>query len=150
MLHAIRLLRKFCCQACARRRLLIEAALYLLMARLGLAVLSFRQLTWFLNRSLPQAEITGSEREQLRQEVSWAIDTVATYLPGETLCFPRGIAAQAMLRRRRVRTTLYYGVAKVPGGGLTAHVWVQDGAQGVVGHRIASQYTVLMRYPEVP
>ena len=65
MLQTIQLLRKFWCQSYARQRLLIEAALSLLVARLGLTLLSFRQLSWCLNGALQQAEITGSERERL-------------------------------------------------------------------------------------
>jgi len=34
-----------------------------------------------------------------------------------------------------------------PVSGMKAHVWVQDGSDGVVGHLGASQYRVLARFP---
>jgi hypothetical protein len=42
---------------------------------------------------------------------------------------------------------MYYGAANDPLVGLKAHVWVQDGAHGVVGHTVAGDYGVLARFP---
>ncbi|MDX9956791.1 MAG: lasso peptide biosynthesis B2 protein [Anaerolineae bacterium] len=142
------LLRRFQRQPVARRTLLIEAAMYLLLARLALHVLPFRRIAAWLNRPPRRTELAGEGRERIRKEVIWAIEQAAKQLPGETVCFPRALAAQAMLRRRGISTTLYYGAATLPERGLTAHVWVQDGDEGVVGHREAGSYHVLARYPE--
>jgi hypothetical protein len=128
--------------------MVIEAAIFLLLARLAIIMLPFRCLTWYFNRHIKQPELIDPERKRLRREVSWAIDRAALILPGDTVCFPRGIAAQAMLRRRRIATILYYGAATLPETGLTSHVWVQDGVNGVVGHNSSSDYIILARYPE--
>ena len=129
------------------RHLQVEAALYLLVARLVLGFVPFRRLAWFFERSPGTIEVTGIERERLRMEVRRAIYFTAGRLPGKTACFPRAIAAQAMLRRRRVGTVLYYGAATLPGRGLTGHVWVQDGDAGVVGYKESNGYHILARYP---
>lgn len=142
------MLRRFLRQPASRRLLLMEAAVCLLLARLALRVLSFQRLTRLFNRPVRGSEVVGSARERLRTEVCWAIERTATYLPGETVCFPRGIAAQVMLQQRGIGTTLYYGAAILPERGLTAHVWVQDGEEGVVGHNAADRYKILARYPE--
>lgn len=68
-------------------------------------------------------------------------------LPFKIVCFPRGFAAQAMLRRRGITTTVYYGAASRSGRGLVTHVWVQDGAEGVMGLRAATGYKVIAKYP---
>lgn len=156
------------------RRYLTEAIICLHVARLALRVVPFRRLTWFFERppkrpeatyaereqlcksSLPtlyttrKDEITGVEREQLRKGVQWLIDEAAWFLPGETTCFPRAIAAQEILRRLGMGTTLYYGAANLPERGLTAHVWLQDGSEVIVGHHEAQDYHVLARYPDQP
>lgn len=139
---------KFLRQTPQRRGLLLEAALGLTLARLALRFVPFRQLKLFFNRPVRGSHVNGRQREHLRKEVAWAIEKTATFLPGETVCFPRGITAQAMLRRRGVGTTLYYGVTTSNGNGSIAHVWVQDGVQGVVGHRDIEAYHILARYPE--
>jgi hypothetical protein len=144
----VTVLCKFLRQTPARRGLLLEAALELSLARLALWVLPFRWLKPFFTRPVRGPQVNGRARERLRKEVAWAIDRIARILPGETVCFPRGIAAQTILRRHGVGATLYYGVNTLPERGPTAHVWVQDGAQGVVGHHDAETYHVLARYPE--
>ena len=130
-----------------RRKLLIEAWLRLVWARLLLRFLTFSQLTWVFNAPVRKTVFSNAEREQLRRDVGWAIERAADWLPGKTVCFPRGIAAQIMCRRRGIDTIMYYGAALDLVAGLTAHVWVQDGRYGVVGHTVADQYSVLARFP---
>jgi hypothetical protein len=93
-------------------------------------------------------EITGIERERFRKGVQWGINEAAWFLPGETVCFPRAIAAQAFLRRLGIGTTLCYGAATLPERGLTGHVWLQDGDEVVVGQHDGQDYHILARYPE--
>ena len=128
--------------------LLIEAAVCLALARLALWIVPFRRLRRMFTRPVSGREFKGAKRERVKAQVAWAIDRTARLLPGETVCFPRGIAAQVMLRRRGIDATLYYGATELPERGWTGHVWVQDGAQGVVGHRDAGAYHILARYPE--
>jgi len=127
--------------------MLAEAVLFLILARLSLALLSFSRLARFLNWQPKCDKVIGADRERLRKEVGEAVNVAAEHMPLEMVCFPRGIAVQAMLRRRGILTTLYYGVANLSDRGLGAHVWVQDAAEGVIGHHIAGHYTVLMQYP---
>ena len=155
-----------------RRQYLLEAMLYLLAARLALWMIPFRRLTWFFERpprrsqdtfaerqrigasaQIPftagKDEITGTERERFRRRAQRLIDAAAWFLPGETVCFPRAIAAQAILRRLGIGTALYYGAATLPERGLTAHVWLQDGNEVIVGHHDGQDYHILARYPEI-
>jgi hypothetical protein len=53
-----------------------------------------------------------------------------------------------MCRRRGISAVMYYGAATELVGGLSAHVWVLDGDDGVVGHELASKFRVLARFPE--
>lgn len=130
------------------RRIVLEAALSLLLARLAIRLLPFRYLARFVARPVSRPEVLGDERVRLREEVCWAIYQASQHLPGNVTCFPQAIATQAMLRRRCVGTVMYYGVARLPGWGLAGHVWVQDGTQGIMGHLINKGYAVLARYPD--
>jgi Transglutaminase-like superfamily len=132
----------------APRLLLAEAIVYLLAARLALSLFSFQQLTRLFVRPAKQPELAGAERERARKEVGRAIFRVRRSSFIRTTCMHRAIAAQAMLRRRGVSTTLYYGARTLPEQGLTTHVWLQDGTQGVVGHFAAKGYYVLECYPQ--
>jgi hypothetical protein len=63
------------------------------------------------------------------------------------MCFEQGFAAQAMLRLRGIRSSLYYGAAFDDRGELSAHVWVRAGNADVVGCETASRYAVLAIFP---
>jgi len=126
----------------------VEAILCLLLARLALFCFPFKMIQWFMNRPARQPEVQGNERKMLRNAVRWSILRATPLLPGKTACFPRGIAAQVMLRRRRISTTLYYGALTQHDKRLTSHVWVQDGQSGVIGLRAAHGYKIIGKYPE--
>ena len=132
----------------SKRIFVIEAFFYLLMARLALKRNSFLSLTGLFSSPLRKPELSGRPRRWAREEVQTAIFYVWRRFPWKPNCFHRALAAQAMLRRRGVSTTLYYGAATLPERGLTGHVWVQDGPVGVVGHCPAQGFRVLARFPE--
>jgi hypothetical protein len=71
----------------------------------------------------------------------------ARRLPWHPMCFPRGLAAQWMLRRRGIPSVLYYGAAPDAVKGVAAHVWVCDGEVPVIGGRAAEGMAVLARFP---
>lgn len=131
----------------APRLLLAEAVLYLLAARFALSIFSFQQLTRFFTSPARQPELVGAERARVRNEVGRVVFKVRRTSLLRTTCMHRAIAAQAMLRRRGVSTTLCYGARTLPEEGLTTHVWLQDGTQGVVGHYSAKSYYILERFP---
>lgn len=138
-----------------QRRLLLETISHLLLARLALHILPFRWLIWWFQRPSRQPELQGEARRAACQEVRLAIVYTNQLLQLNAVCFPRSIAAQTMLRHRGVSTTLYYGAATLAAEGvLTAHVWLQDGDEGVIAHEGISQFHVLARYsprePRVP
>ncbi len=135
-------------QRIGARLALGEAMACLFLARLALALVPFRCLTRIFSLPLRRDEISGPERSRVRREVWSAVARADRRLPGGTTCLHRAMTAQSMLRRRGVGATLYYGAATLPGKGLTAHAWVNDGDEGVVGYEEAHRYLILARYPE--
>ena len=129
-----------------RRRLLIEAAISLLAARSALRHVPFQSLASWFTRSVTAPEVTDPARALLCEDVRWAITQAARCLPGKTVCFPRALVAQSLLRRRGVDTDLYYGASFLPGEGLKTHVWLQNGDRGIVGHQEADDFHVLACY----
>ncbi len=154
-----------------RRRYLLQIMACLLAARLALRVIPFRWLTRFMERpprrprdtfverqwlgasalapyTAHRDEIAGVERERLRKVAQWLTNEAAWFLPGQTVCLPRAVVAQAFLRRLGLGATLYYGAATLPGRGLTAHAWLQDGHEMIVGNAGDQDYHILARYPD--
>jgi hypothetical protein len=118
------------------RRLALEALCFLAWAKILVQVLPFSRLSTRLGK--PQIEtpysITPRDRA-IAVEVSWAIQAVARHLPLGFVCLPQAIAAQAMLRRRGLPTTLYFGVAfdQKKKNHLNSHAWLRSGDKIVTG-----------------
>jgi len=132
-----------------KKMLCLEAAFFLLTSRLALQCLPFRLIQRFMNRAPKQPQLQGEERKRMREDIRWVISGMANHLPGETVCFPQGLAAQEMLRRRNIGTTLYFGATAKAGISLKSHVWVQDGEAAVIGCRGAAGYKIVAKFPNV-
>jgi hypothetical protein len=129
--------------------LALEAACYLACARAALVLIAFRHIAAYCTRGPRRTLAAGEARERALRDVRWAVAAAAARLPGKTVCFPRALAAQAMLRRRGVATTMTYG-ARSRSEQLEAHVWLTAGNEGVVGHDVAAEYAPLATYPGAP
>jgi hypothetical protein len=129
-----------------RRLLLLEAVFSLAVARFVVRRVPFARLEKWLSHHVGGLELDDPARRVVRRDVRWSVHRASGYFRVPAVCFPQALAAQGMLRRRRVGTCLYYGLAVVPGKGLAAHVWLQDGETAVVGHRQSTGYHVLARY----
>ena len=116
------------------RALLTEAVGRLCAATLLLRVLRFSRVAPRLGRHMaesPRAEDRVAAAGALR--IRWAVETAARHLPWKPVCLPQAVAAQWMLRRRGIASTLYLGID--PASGYDAHAWVRAGSIIVTGPR---------------
>jgi len=127
----------------------LEGILTLLYAYLIVRLMSFSAIEPFMNRNPTQPEIDGEMRRRIVQNVRWAIYQAMKVIPFEVVCFPRSLAAQIMLRRYGIYTTLYFGAVSTPEKGLTAHTWLQDKTTGIIDHEIAGYFNIVACYPLV-
>lgn len=123
-----------------------EAILLLTVASIAIRIAPFRRV------------LAATDRVRLRQQTAAADPAVvaatvvacADRLLWHPLCFPRGLAAHLMLRRRGIASTLHYGVAQLPERGLNAHVWVVAGDAIVIGAKGLAGHSSLIRIPSGP
>jgi hypothetical protein len=135
--------------AASDRRLLIEASVLLLAARAALRLMPFRWIARAVSRAPAARPMDDGAHRALAQRVRWAVSAGARHGVGRAVCFPQGVAAQVMLARRGVPSTLHYGVAKSPSGAIEAHVWVRAGAVPVVGCEQADRFTLMVSFPRI-
>lgn len=124
--------------------LALEATIALGVAAFKIAVLPF-------HRVVPEGGRGGTrflaeDREQVAR-VRWAVVACARRLPWRTKCFEQGLAAQWMLSRRGIPSSLHYGLAKREGKELVAHVWLKSGDLEVVGCENSEAFVELARFP---
>jgi hypothetical protein len=144
---AISLLARFCRLPWHDRVVLLEATLWLAVARLTIAVLPFRYIGCLAAHPVRGPKPTEQMRLEEVGRVRWAIIACARRVPWRSLCFQQGLAAQFMLRRRSVPSVLYYGAALDDRQGVSAHVWVRDGDINVIGGEMASRFALLATFP---
>ena len=124
-----------------QRLLLLEAALFLGLARLALLTLPFGRIAPWLQRS------PDSDRRDTTavRAVGQAVTIAARNVPWNAVCLPQAMAAKAMLARRGQGSTLHLGAARA-GSGLTAHAWLVAGGEVVVGEAGIDDVAPLARF----
>lgn len=124
-------------------RLLAEALPALVAASLAIRTMPFRKVAARASRG---GERDSAADEALLRKMRWAIDAWADRVPWRALCFERGLALHAMLRRRGLPSRLHYGVAQEEGK-VAAHVWVTLDGRPVIGGEEAPRFTCLATFP---
>ncbi len=134
-----------------RRRLrMLEAAGFLLAARVALELLPFRHLAAFLGAA-PSDGGTMASRDQEERAITIrsAMRSVCRPL-GERRpsCLVRALAAKAMLRRRGIRGVCYVGTTHPVRSKVDAHAWLEVGRVKVIGGRARPKFQALGAFGE--
>ncbi|MBF0497793.1 MAG: lasso peptide biosynthesis B2 protein [Deltaproteobacteria bacterium] len=139
--------RKFAAWSRTEQLLLLEASLFLGLARLAIMVLPFRRIAPHLGQymAVSPEEIDQENSTELRG-IAQAIDTAGRHLPWECKCLVQAMAAKVMLRRRRIPCTLYLGLAKDQSRNLQAHAWLRSGRLILTGRNGMETYTVVATF----
>jgi hypothetical protein len=132
------------------RLLLAEAVLWLGLGALAVALLPMRRTLRLAGRPLRTSAPQQAVKADCIRRVRWAVLGAARRVPWRAVCFQRGLAAQAMLRRRGIDAVLYCGARRDDAQGLSAHVWVRVGEIDVTGGAVAAHFATLLRTPDLP
>ena len=131
-----------------RRLLLVEASVWLLLARLALVLIPFPWLARHLGAFVAPAEARAAQARWPRspdlaacaEDVGWAVTRAARHVPFKAVCLPQAIAARIMLKRRRVESVMHFGAAKGEDKPLDAHAWLDAAGVEVTGYPVAKQF----------
>jgi len=129
--------------------LVIEAATWLLLARLALVLIPFPKLARRLGTFVPpndaravQAKSKGAQQSvRLAEEVGWAVTRAARYVPFKAVCLPQAMAARIMLKRRGVASVLRFGAARGESKPFDAHAWLDAAGVEVTGYPVANTFS---------
>ncbi|MBX9815157.1 MAG: hypothetical protein A4S12_12120 [Proteobacteria bacterium SG_bin5] len=122
------------------RRLILEAALALGLARLAVAWLPFRWIAPWLRR-----RGDGPSASDLPWRVGRAVRVASRHVPWRAVCLPQALAAKAMLARRGCGAVFHLGARHAAGGGIEAHAWLTCGDALVTGGDGLPGFTPLLR-----
>ena len=121
--------------------LFVEAASGLTLALIQVKMASWRQKRPNFGMLSNGMTISlSTEQMHTARFVGIAVARAARYLPFETTCLMRGLAAKTMLSRRGVATMLHLGVSLDPSIADKAHAWLEAGPLIVTGKEARSYY----------
>ncbi|MEE4451360.1 lasso peptide biosynthesis B2 protein [Novosphingobium resinovorum] len=132
------------------RRCLAEAVVLLALAAAAVRLLPLGWLGRIASAGpFGAAPATADRAEVLAWMVGWAVDRAARRNLLRAKCFEQGLAAQIMLRRRGMDSTLFYGVTAVGDEHrpIRAHVWVETERFPVVGDPEPGTFALLATWP---
>ena len=138
-------LAKFFRLSAADRRLVLEAAAWLGLARAAVITLPFRLVAAILRR---QKHTRTAENETAVRRVAWAVRRTSRYTPWRSNCLAKAIAGRCMLRRRRIASTLYFGMTRGSDSQLAAHAWLQSGGMTLTGGSNLERYSIVATFTD--
>jgi hypothetical protein len=121
----------------------VEAYCLLGLARLASLTVPLRWIVPFFGKihgttpdKVPEDEMRAA------RDISQAVENAARHTPWESRCLVQAIAANAMLRRRGMRGTLYLGLAKDERVGVCAHAWLRFGDMILTGESEVDEFSM--------
>ncbi|MBT3878988.1 MAG: lasso peptide biosynthesis B2 protein [Candidatus Scalindua sp.] len=129
--------------------LFLEANLFLTLASLVRITIPLRWYAHFLGKHMN--ELQEEVDEKLKQKlltIDKSIKRGSKYLPFNCKCLVQAMAGKAMLRLRRIHSTVYLGVAKDEESKLIAHAWVRVGDMNITGGRGVKKYNVISTFAD--
>jgi hypothetical protein len=111
-----------------------ESATLIVFIAVAVRTMPFLRLRSLLHRV---AALTTTARPGLAlpdniQAIGWAVAAAAARIRGAT-CLVQALAADAMLRRRAVRSELRLGVLRSGASSVDGHAWVECGGGVIIG-----------------
>ncbi len=143
-------LRRFVQLPWSRQALLLEAAGWLALAWLLVRALPFRFWSrWLGTQSPGEVDLTGTERDPRVRDICLAITAISSRLDDRLTCLMLAMAAQWMLSRRRISSSLVLGTRTEQDSQkrltIKAHAWVKVGSSVVLGHH-ENRYTPISSF----
>ncbi len=133
-----------------RKLILVEAMLYLFIARL-IALVPLARWSQYLGELQGQTPEIDDDPQRMAQiyRIRWGIAAMSHHVPWRADCLPQAIAARLMLGRRGIANTLYLGVAKTKHEDqieLEAHAWLRSGRIIVTGAELAHRFRIISTF----
>ena len=145
-------IRKFRKLDTEMQSLVVQAACNLGIMRFVLVTKSFRKITseFTCHELAFESEELGPESLASARKIGWSVRTAARFTPWDSACLVQVLAAQRMLRQRRIAGVIYVGakplVKREVRSGITGHAWLRCGPEFVTGQAGHSQFTIISTF----
>jgi hypothetical protein len=129
------------------KKLLVEAVVYSALARLVISTVPFKKYKNYIGKYNEETPYEiENEKYVVIKKIAWAIRVVCTRTPWECKCLVQALAAQRMLKKRNIKSTIYLGLKKDQKDNLNAHAWLRCGQEFVTGGYCRNKYVEVARF----
>lgn len=114
--------------------LLLNTFLLLIFFRVILLTVKFKVIARHLGMHMQESsrEVKVEDLQELKR-ISWSVSVMSRVTPWPSKCFVQALTAKWLLRRRRINSTIYFGLKKDDQGKMCAHAWLRSGQTIVCG-----------------
>ena len=128
-----------------KKRLIIEAAIFMLFTDLGLHLTSFQKLQSFYQHIFRPKKVRSQTNFPDKSEIAWAIETTGQKLFEDDTCLVIALAGQSLLNYYGIPAKLLLGCLLGDEKTIFAHAWVESDGEVLIGgtEREISKYTPL-------
>lgn len=132
------------------RLLLLEAVLWLALARTAILTIPFRWTSrlFALKPGDGNTALDQPSHREIARRVGWALGVAAARSPWQSTCLAQALAGSGMLRRRRIPATLAMGVVKAADetDNLKAHAWLSCNGIILTGASGHEKYNIVAKF----
>lgn len=126
------------------KKLFLEALYYLAASRLLLIFKPFKKIAPDLGNNIDNKGCKLSEMDMEGiKNISKMIQIASKNVPWNSKCLVQAITAKAMLSRRNIPCTIYFGLAEDSENKLIAHAWVKCGEIIVTGKLGMNRFKII-------
>jgi len=119
--------------------LFLEAWIYLIFAKLSILFFSFKKIAAMIGISQVESPKELLE-DKLIQDIEVSMIRAVKYSFFKSKCYDQALATTFMLKRRRISSTIYFGLHKETDQ-LLAHAWVRCGKKIISGKAGFDRFT---------
>lgn len=134
---------KFFSLSAAEKRVLFQAAAWVVLWRVLLALAPFARVQQLVSRACG-GSAPGSPGAPAPFRIGYLVAAAANFIPGTT-CLPRALATKVLLARHGYGAELHIGVNRDSQGSFQAHAWVETGGRVVIGGPEVTGYNPILR-----
>lgn len=130
-----------------KKLLYLEAFISISISRFLIIFFAFKTIAKRLGDHQQESPQEITPALQLKAiEIEKAIKKVSLYTPFRSLCFEQALCGKIMLKRRKIPSTIYFGLAKENNPDRTqlkAHAWLRSGQHILTGKKGKNNFKVV-------
>jgi hypothetical protein len=134
---------KFFRLSAAEKRVLFQAAAWLVLWRVLLAAAPFARVQQLVSRACG-GSVSRCSGAPAPFRIGYLVAAAANLIPGTT-CLPRALAAHVLLGRHGHGAELHIGVNRDSQGRFQAHAWVETEGRVIIGGPEVTGYKPILR-----